>query len=175
MHNQENRGEPGNDVATGCVDVAPGSRTEIPTHSEGPTESSRDLTQRLGDPAEFRVVRDDERDLAFSGWKIGSGCDGTGGRDPSDWTRRADVTVYATVTGRVVTAVERTTRWEGEYPRHRASVHTSGGEAYAWLMDILQAVREEQREHERERPLPLVVWKSLAACLEIVSSARSAT
>lgn len=152
MQKLANHVETSHDTIAEYEDAAHETSSENLTHSETPTGSSHDLPRHLGDPDDFRVIRDAERDLAFTGWRTGSARDGTGGQYPHDWTRQVAVDIYSTDTGHLVTAVERTTRWVGEHPTHWAAVHTEESEAFTWLMEKLQTVRQEQERLEQEDP-----------------------
>ena len=82
----------------------------------------------------YRVERDGNLDLVFTGEKIGEGSYGTGGEHSGDWTRGTDVQIYLTEGGSIVTDVTQWSRWQGESSVHRAAVHSTGGEALAWLI-----------------------------------------
>lgn len=94
-------------------------------------------TEELGSPQQHRVTRDDARDLAFDGWPLGEGHHGSGGTSgyECDWTRGVRVRIYLTTGGRLVTAVHRWSRWQGEPERHAAAAHDDAPAVLAWLVE----------------------------------------
>jgi hypothetical protein len=64
------------------------------------------------EPEQFRVERDDARDLAFIGWKLGTGYVGSGKYEQSPsggrWERETEVTIYVTKAGDYVVHESRT-------------------------------------------------------------------
>jgi hypothetical protein len=69
-------------------------------------------------PQPYRVQRDGERDLSFTGWLIGEGEVSSGKMDPEKYAvteRRVSVRVFVTQGGRFVGHVHRRWRFEEEY------------------------------------------------------------
>ena len=88
----------------------------------------------LGEPEEFQIIRDRDRDLQFQGWLLGQGEDGTGSNG-RNWTRGSDVAVYLTTGNRLVTRIRRWSDWVGENTVFEAAAHRTDEEALAWLME----------------------------------------
>jgi len=83
----------------------------------------------------YRVTRDGDLDLAFTGRKVGEGESGDPGDFRHQWNRGTDVTLFLTESGRIVTAASHWSQWQGESGHDTAAVHDSGGEALAWLIE----------------------------------------
>ena len=83
---------------------------------------------------EYRIKRDGGKDLVFRGERVGEGDQGGPG-ERCNWNRGTDVAIYVTESGRVVTSVTQWSQWEDESDWHRAAVHATGAEAFAWLLE----------------------------------------
>ncbi|MBU2572326.1 MAG: hypothetical protein KJ725_20295, partial [Gammaproteobacteria bacterium] len=94
-------------------------------------------TEHLGEPEQHRVTREGARDLAFRGRLLGTGEHGTGGNSgcTKDWTRGVHVRIYLTTGGRLVLAVHRWTRWQGEPDRYTATARDTPDTAIDWLVE----------------------------------------
>ncbi len=75
-----------------------------------------------GEEGEYRLTRDDDLDLAFTGWEVAEGrC---GDREfERDWTRWTIITLYVTAGGRFIVGIERHSKWQGATSRYDATVH----------------------------------------------------
>lgn len=109
-----------------------------------------------GDPQEFRVLRDGDRDLRFTGWLLGEGEHGTGGNSGfrKDWTRGIVVQIYLTTGRRIVVGARRWSRWQGEGEIHTAEACRTASEALSWL--------EADSRDGRLGPASKAAWE--AAC-----------
>ena len=76
----------------------------------------------------FKIRRDGERALAFSGRIIGSADD----KDHNS-TRWTTVTIYRTASGRIVVEVEDRTQWQGESDHVRADSFSTATGAIGYL------------------------------------------
>jgi EXLDI family protein len=76
----------------------------------------------------YKIRRDGERALAFSGRIIGSADD----KDHNS-TRWTNVTIYRTASGRVVVEVEDRTQWQGESDHVRADSFGTATGAISYL------------------------------------------
>ena len=76
----------------------------------------------------YKIRRDGERALAFSGRIIGSADD----KDHNS-TRWTTVTIYRTASGRIVVEVEDRTQWQGESDHVRADSFKTVSEAINYL------------------------------------------
>jgi hypothetical protein len=66
--------------------------------------------------SEYRIGRDGDRDLTFTGKLIGTGKGGSGGTSgyPCDWNRGVTVRIYRTTGGKYVVAWDHWSQWQGE-------------------------------------------------------------
>jgi hypothetical protein len=88
------------------------------------------------DNKRYRIRRDNDKDISFQGELIGTGDYGTGGEYKSQHTRGTEVEIYLThPNAKLVTAVRQWSQWQGEEDVHRAAVHDTPAEAYAWLVE----------------------------------------
>ena len=76
----------------------------------------------------YKIRRDGERALAFSGRIIGQGSDWT--HNSTRWTT---VTIYRTESGRVVAKVHDRTQWQGESDHVRADSFATASGAIGYL------------------------------------------
>ena len=76
----------------------------------------------------YKIRRDGERALAFTGRIIGEGSDWT--HNSTRWTT---VTIYRTASGRIVAKVEDRTQWQGESDHVRADSFKTVSEAINYL------------------------------------------
>lgn len=86
--------------------------------------------------ADIRVRRDGDRDLSFSGWRLGEGSLGSGGSSgyPGDWTRGTDVTIYLTIGGSLLAHVHQWSRYQGESDIHRVLGPVANPADLLWLL-----------------------------------------
>lgn len=68
----------------------------------------------LGDPKEIHLRRDGDRDVSFTGWRIGTGELGERGKSYTDSFRGTDVAIFLTVGDQYLASVHQWTRWQGE-------------------------------------------------------------
>jgi len=111
------------------------------------------LIERLGDPTEYRIEREDHvkldlRDMKFRGWKLGEGEDGSGGNGVHEWTRGVVATVYITEGGNLITAIRRWSRLTDERDLAFADSHSDVDYAYEWFMVQLWGAKPEPKEYE---------------------------
>lgn len=111
---------------------------------KGTAMTRKDMIEELGEPKRYRVERDGDRDLAFRGWRIGEGSDGSGGTSgyAHDWNRGTDVRIYVTTGGNYVIYKRYWSCWQGERERHEAAIHRSSTAALA-------AMRRTDCDYER--------------------------
>ncbi len=103
---------------------------------KNPTEAA---LEDLGEPHEFVIPRENDRDLKFSGWLIANEQDG---QESSGVTFKTAVSIFATKGGRIVTAVRRWREKEGKLvsEKHTAGVHVLPYEVIHWLKSDNQLV-----------------------------------
>lgn len=91
----------------------------------------------MTDTERYRIERDGDRDLEFTGSLLGEGSHGTGGNSgySCDWNRGTTVRIYRTEGGHYICAVRQWSQWQGEGELNRASVCSTAEEVLAWLTD----------------------------------------
>jgi len=89
---------------------------------------------QAGKTRDYRLTRDDDLDLAFTGWKVAEGRCGDREHE-SDWTRWTIVRLYVTTGGRFVVGIERHSRWQGSTSRYDAVAHETFDDVLLYLKD----------------------------------------
>lgn len=97
---------------------------------------TEEIRAQRGPPADFVVGREKEKDLAFSGWIVGTGSVGWGPSKrspPSEWTRSTDVRIYLTAGGKWICQVERRGHRGMTQAISQATIHEKPEEVFKWL------------------------------------------
>ena len=85
----------------------------------------------------YTLTRDGDRDLTFTGWRVGEGEHGSGGTSgyECDWNRGVKVRIYLTRGGRAVVSRRHWARGQGAGESHEADLYDSAEALLTGLRD----------------------------------------